>query len=58
MTSLAAAILDSQILRYFSIIELNTESGEKLDWNLQNYKTTKLDWNLQNCKIHCKECQY
>ena len=45
MTSLAAAILDFQIFKFFSNSNLNTKDSEK---------TTFSDWNLQNCKIQCK----
>ena len=45
MTSLATAILDYQIFKYFLYSNLNPENSEK---------TTFSDWNLQNCKIHCK----
>ena len=45
MTSLAAAILDFQILKFLSYSNLNTGTSEK---------TTFSDWNLQNCKVRCK----
>ena len=45
ITSLVAAILDLQIFKFLSYLNLNAKNSEK---------TTFGDWNLQNNKIHCK----